>query len=149
MRHTATPVQAPLEVLASRHHVTARGVERTAIFRDDRGRADGAAHAVRGIKRWRRLVHASPPSHARGEWGRFVNRNLSFLAMFPIPDKRSASGGAMHSVINHNKPVIPAKAGIQKGSGFRVKPGMTTCTVLMSPCIPMAMGKIGKSPRAL
>jgi len=31
--------------------------------------------------------------------------------------------------------VIPAKAGIQKKTGFRVKPGMTDFIRLMSPCI--------------
>jgi hypothetical protein len=33
------------------------------------------------------------------------------------------------------KSVIPAKAGIQKNTGFRVKPGMTNCVRLISPCI--------------
>ena len=31
--------------------------------------------------------------------------------------------------------VIPAKAGIQKNTGFRVKPGMTNSVKLMSSCI--------------
>jgi len=31
--------------------------------------------------------------------------------------------------------VIPAKAGIQENTGFRVKPGMTNCTRFMSSCI--------------
>ena len=31
--------------------------------------------------------------------------------------------------------VVPAKAGIQKNTGFRGKPGMTKCTRLMSSCI--------------
>jgi len=31
----------------------------------------------------------------------------------------------MHDDINRNKQVIPAKAEIQKRTGFRVKPGMT------------------------
>jgi len=31
--------------------------------------------------------------------------------------------------------VIPAKAGIQKKPGFRVKPGITNCIRLMSSCI--------------
>jgi hypothetical protein len=31
--------------------------------------------------------------------------------------------------------VIPAKAGIQDNTGFRVKPGMTNYTDLMSSCI--------------
>jgi hypothetical protein len=30
--------------------------------------------------------------------------------------------------------VIPAKAGIQRNTGFRVKPGMTTLAGLMSSC---------------
>ena len=29
------------------------------------------------------------------------------------------------SFVSHNNAVIPAEAGIQKGTGFRVKPGMT------------------------
>jgi hypothetical protein len=33
------------------------------------------------------------------------------------------------------KVVIPAKAGIQEKTGFRVKPGMTNATRFMSPCI--------------
>jgi hypothetical protein len=33
------------------------------------------------------------------------------------------------------KNVIHAKAGIQKGTGFRIKPGMTNCIRPMSPCI--------------
>src|SRR4030042_7010542 len=33
------------------------------------------------------------------------------------------------------KSVIPAKAGIQKSTGFRVKPGMTNCIRLMSSCM--------------
>ena len=33
------------------------------------------------------------------------------------------------------KGVIPAKAGIQENTGFRVKPGMTKCIKLMSSCI--------------
>jgi hypothetical protein len=32
------------------------------------------------------------------------------------------------------KGVIPAKAGIQKNTGFRVKPGMTTRIRLLLPC---------------
>jgi hypothetical protein len=31
--------------------------------------------------------------------------------------------------------VIPAKAGIQENTGFRVKPGMTNCTRFTSSCI--------------
>jgi len=37
--------------------------------------------------------------------------------------------------INHCPPVIPANAGIQEGTGFRVKPGMTNRKGLMSLCI--------------
>jgi len=33
------------------------------------------------------------------------------------------------------KGVIPAKAEIQKSTGFRVKPGMTNCIRLMSSCL--------------
>lgn len=33
------------------------------------------------------------------------------------------------------KSVIPAKAGIQKSTGFRVKPGMTNSTGLMLSCV--------------
>jgi len=33
------------------------------------------------------------------------------------------------------KGVIPAKAGIQKNTGFRVKPGMTNLVRLMMSCI--------------
>ena len=36
--------------------------------------------------------------------------------------------------------VIPAKAGIQEMTGFRVKPGMTNCIGLMSSCIDKAEG---------
>jgi len=32
------------------------------------------------------------------------------------------------------KVVIPAKAGTQENTGFRVKPGMTSCTGLMLSC---------------
>ena len=34
------------------------------------------------------------------------------------------------------KGVIPAKAGIQKSAGFRVKPGMTNCIRFISPGSP-------------
>jgi hypothetical protein len=37
----------------------------------------------------------------------------------------------MHSHINHARGVIPAKAGIQKNIGFRIKSGMTNRTKLM------------------
>ena len=38
------------------------------------------------------------------------------------------------------KAVIPAKAGIQKNTGFRVKPGMTNRIRLMSSCIEHTVG---------
>jgi hypothetical protein len=36
------------------------------------------------------------------------------------------------AILTAPKAVIPAKAGIQENTGFRVKPGMTTYTGLMS-----------------
>ncbi len=41
----------------------------------------------------------------------------------------------IHTAINHNSARHSAKAGIQKGTGFRVKPGMTNYIRLMSSCI--------------
>jgi hypothetical protein len=45
------------------------------------------------------------------------------------------------------KLVIPAEAGIQKKTGFRVKPGMTDWTRLISACIKCLTFKLG-IPRA-
>jgi hypothetical protein len=41
------------------------------------------------------------------------------------------------------KVVIPAKAGIQEETGFRVKPGMTYWIKLISPCVKFLTFKLG------
>jgi hypothetical protein len=42
--------------------------------------------------------------------------------------------------------VIPAKAGIQENTGFRVKPGMTICIRLMSSCMIIALFLLLRTP---
>jgi hypothetical protein len=55
-------------------------------------------------------------------YGNFII--LLIMVVFPP----SADSSPLHGV-------IPAEAGIQKNTGFRVLPGMTKCMRLMSPCI--------------
>jgi len=48
---------------------------------------------------------------------------------------RYFSGGPYTATSVTTRNVIPAKAGSQENTGFRVKPGITNCTGLLSPCI--------------
>jgi hypothetical protein len=52
-------------------------------------------------------------------FGPFLNRIIAVLR------------DIIHSDINHARPVIPAKAGIQENTGFRIKSGMTNRIKLM------------------
>jgi hypothetical protein len=57
---------------------------------------------------------------------RFVYLNVAFNRQVSVLPKLY-----IHNVINRSKHVIPAKAGIQENTGFRVKPGMTIRKRLM------------------
>jgi len=80
----------------------------------------------------RRIFHPCPQDGVfRCAFNKLVNRRLDLR----ITDLYTAT-------LIITMAVIPAKAGIQKNTGFRVKPGMTNYIRLMSPCIKAVFGKL-------
>ena len=128
------------------------------------GAAGAAAVVCPELVLWRRKLEASPAIGSPGEecpllldeksrlylyryWeyqrdvAQFIRERSNAevegldLALLTQGLARYFSGGPCTATSVTTRNVIPAKAGIQENTGFRVKPGMTNCTGLLSPCI--------------